>query len=154
MEGFLLVPNSRILFKLSRLKTLHSSETVTNQGTFYVPAEGSQRFIFAKNKPNIPHPPTPTPKRKGKTQHVPQNIFVMFFALLFPPLKWDPGLLQKLICVERSGKKWEPFCKNTSKTAFLADANSCKMFRCYLQGTSLYFCSYTGAGKGSAEKIQ
>ena len=142
MEGFLLVPNSRILFKLSRLKTLHSSETVTNQGTFYVLAEGSQRFIFAKNKPNIP------PKRKekeGKTQHVPQSIFVMFFALLFPPLKWDPGLLQKLICVERSGKKWEPFCKNTSKTALRANTNSCKMFRSYLQGT-FWVCSNSGAG--------
>ena len=44
--------------------------------------------------------------------------------------------------------------KTHKKTALLADTNSCKMFRCYLQGTSLYFCSYTGAGKGSAEKIQ
>ena len=81
-----------------------------------------------------------------ETHHSPQKI--LFFVLLFSPMKWDPGLLQKLICAKRSGWKYEPFCKNTSKTALLADTNSCKMFRCYLQGNSLYFCSYTGAGIG------
>ena len=87
------------------------------------------------------NPTYPQKEKKKKVKHnmSPKSIFVMFFALLFPPLKWDPGLLQKLICVERSGKKWEPFCKNTSKTALRANTNSCKMFRSYLQGTFLGF---------------
>ena len=80
-------------------------------------------------------------------KHIISQKYDVFSFCCFLQRKKTVDFCKTNFCRKIWGRKYEPFGKNTSKTALLANTNSCKMFRCYLQGNSLYFCSYTGAGK-------